>query len=161
GWTHIVGNQDGVLFYNAKDGSGVVGKIVPGGFASITPYRVGGFATGWTHVIGQSCSRLRPRWDALQGFAWPPSIRPGEEVAFSVSTVAPSYISNCVSFKNANGPLTAAQIDANEDLIEMSVADPAQRDGEYQFADLSPAEGCEQWKESFRFSVPEEWSSGI
>ena len=161
GWTHLAGNQDGVIFYNAKDGSGVVGKIVPGGFASITPYSAGGFATGWSHVVGQSCSRLRPNWDAIQGFAWPPSIRPGEEVAFSVSTVASGYISSCVSFKNANGPLTAAQIDANEDLIEVSVADPQQRDGGYQFADFSPAEGCEQWSESFRFSVPEDWSSGI
>jgi hypothetical protein len=161
GWTHLAGNNDGVIFYNTKDGSAVVGQIVSGGFATITPYAAGEFSAGWTHVISLSCSRLRARWDALQGFAWPPSVRPGEEVAFSVSAGTSTYSSTCVQFKNAAGPLSADQIDNNEDLIEIPVGEATQHEGKYQFTDFSPAEGCEQWEESFRFPVPGNWNSGI
>src|SRR6266478_2721836 len=157
GWTHLAGNNDGVIFYNAKDGSGVVGRIVPGGFATITPYAAGEFASGWTHVVSLSSSKLRSRWDALQGFAWPPSVRPGEEVAFSVSTAASNYISTCVRFKNTSGSLTSDEIDDNRDLIEVAVGEGEEQAGEYQFTDFSPAEGCEQWNESFQFQVPDAW----
>jgi hypothetical protein len=161
GWTHITGNSDGVLFYNADDGSAVAGRIVPGGFASLKQYPAGNFSAGWTHVLSNSASRLRTPWRAIQGYAWPLSVAPGETLAFSVTTGSPTYVTTCVRFSNAGGPLPMEAIDASAELIETPVLPAETRDGQYQFTDFGPAEGGERWATSFTLTIPDDWNSGV
>jgi hypothetical protein len=162
GWTHVAGNSDGVLFYNTDIGAAVVGQIVPGGFASLKTYPAGSFASGWTHVVTRSSSRLATRWQAIQGYAWPLSVAPGESVSFFISTGAPDYETTCVGFRNAEGPLPRASIDGNQEILESVPKLPAKKHvGQYQFSDFGPAEGCERWEPSFTLKVPEGWKSGV
>jgi hypothetical protein len=143
-----------VLFYNAGDGSAVGGRIVPGGFATRKQYPAGGFSANWTHVVSRSSSRLRPPWQAIQGYAWPTSVAPSETVSFYITTGTPSYQTTCVRFRNASGPLPAAAIDANQELIDVPLLPTESRPGHYQFTDFGPAEGGERWQPSFTFDVP-------
>jgi len=161
GWTHIMGNADGVLFYNASDGSAVGGRIVPGGFASLKMYSAGSFSSNWTHIVSRSSSRVGMLWRAIQGFAWPVSVRPGETVQFFVSTGAPTYETTCVGFRNASGALPITAIDQNEELIDLPLGEPQTITGRYQHTDFSPTEGCGRWDLSFEFPVPDNWISGI
>jgi hypothetical protein len=161
GWTHLMGNRDGVLFYNAGDGSAVGGRIVTGGFETLKQYPPHSFSTNWTHILSRSSSRLRTPWQAIQGYAWPISGAPGDTITFFMSSGARPYETTCMSFRNFAGPLSASEIDANQDLVEIPVGPAVSRDPQYQFADLDPTEGCIRWQASFTFTIPHDWTSGI
>jgi hypothetical protein len=56
-WTHVVATGSNVLFYNYRDGSAALGKLVPssvGGasdFTTETSFAAGRFASHWTHIV--------------------------------------------------------------------------------------------------------------
>lgn len=59
GWTHVVANRSGMLFYNAQNGAGAVaiytGRIGfgsgPTAIKTVADYAPGKFSSGWTHLV--------------------------------------------------------------------------------------------------------------
>lgn len=52
GWTTIVDTPNGLLYYNAQNGAGSVGRIdSTGNHVTIRSYPAGSFATGWTSIV--------------------------------------------------------------------------------------------------------------
>ncbi len=49
GWTHAVANPNGIFWYNAQTGSGVLGKLDSAG--NHTSFKTTAYAKGWTHIV--------------------------------------------------------------------------------------------------------------
>ena len=48
-WTHAVDTPNGILWYNSKSGSGVLGKLDSSG--NHTSFKTSDFSKGWTHIV--------------------------------------------------------------------------------------------------------------
>src|SRR5207244_470405 len=98
----------------------------------------------------------------LEGYAWPISAKPGESMAFKVTTDADTYDATFVSFKNADrSKVTANTIEQSAELVEAPFSDPVTYPGGMQIGDRSPATGAIAWNESFTFDVPADLASGL
>jgi hypothetical protein len=51
GWTHIVGYNGKLLFYNTDTGVTAFGTFSNGFYNQISGYPEGTFSTGWTHIV--------------------------------------------------------------------------------------------------------------
>jgi len=155
-WTHIVGYTNGFLFLNSDTGEGVVTALDENRhLLNVKFYPAGSFATGWTHLVTASL-------DTMEGFCWPMSARPGEEIEFRTSTEAASYTVTYVRLRNSDpNDITAADIENSRELFEEAVVGPIEQQGNVQNTDHTPAEGCDDWATSFVLTIPEDWPSGL
>jgi hypothetical protein len=150
GWTHAAGGTR-LFFYNRLTGS----AAVLGGVS----YGPGEFRRGWTHVVGESSSGLMLGWGSMQGFSWPLSGSPGDEIGFRTSTAASTYTVSFVRFDNTESA-TADDVHNGRELIEETMQGPVGHAGLLQNTQLDPATGCGGWGTSFSLTVPERWQSG-
>jgi hypothetical protein len=49
-WTHVVRQQDVLLFYNAARGSGALARVVGDAIVTVKNYEKGAFSAGWSHI---------------------------------------------------------------------------------------------------------------
>jgi hypothetical protein len=154
-----VAHSDGFFFYDARSGAGALAAVDNERLVTTKSWPAGSFKTGWDTIIRSSHAM---EFAKLEGYAWPPSAKPGETIAFKVTTGADSYEATFVSFKNADrADVTANTIEHSGEIVESPFSGPTPHPGGMQTGERSPAVGAIDWNESFTFDVPDDFASGF
>ncbi len=168
-WYHHVGRENGSFLW---EGPVIVGygwdqyRRVLGGPAGViyaqTPanemiwWRHDGFRDGtvaWSGGWGVGAVADAPTLlavsEPIEGYAWPLSAAPGQDIVF------------CVSSPDAYDVVYARYTRAGDQNAAIPLTAPATRPASVQAVTPLPAQNGCGWSESFRLTVPVDWQSGV
>jgi hypothetical protein len=158
-WTHLVGFDNGFLFYNKATGAAALAEIHDEQIVTVKTWPSDAFKRGWGY-IGVSSSAMQ--FADLQAFAWPLSAKPGERITFKASTAADTYTVTFIGFRNRPvDEVDVGTIANSEELVEVPISGPVSVAGQIQVGDATPDSGALSWSESFGFDIPDDLSSGM
>ncbi len=98
----------------------------------------------------------------MQGYCWPLSVAPGEDIEFRIATGSPRYGLTFVKFQNRDpAEVTPEVIRNSQELQEYPVSATLELPGQLQPAPDPDDLGCGTWDFSFRLEIPGDWDSNI
>jgi hypothetical protein len=152
-WSHVLGLNGDLLFYNNATGAGAIASILSDtDLVTVGNYS---FSPGWTAL---GLGDLDPE---MQGFCWPESAPPGGTIDFFTSTAAGTYSFSYVQLFNQDTALVTSDTIANNgELVEQVLCGPYVMTGQMQNS-ADSAQGAFDWTRSFFLTVPSTWASGI
>jgi hypothetical protein len=158
-WTHLVGFQDGFFFYDGASGAAALAVIDDEQIVTVKLWGQDSFKRGWTHILRSSNAM---QFAKLEGYAWPPSAKPQEQISFKVTTAADSYSVAYIKFQNrAASEVTANTVEQSDEMIEVPFRGSQTYAGGMQIGTNSPDTGAIDWLENFKFDVPTDFPSGF